>query len=77
MARLGFDFDGGNGRDDDTVFGLGYGLNGCLGFEGGYGFRFCGQTLDLGCCRGCGGCWGTWLLPWVCVGVGVVWDKKN
>ena len=43
MAQLGFDFDGGNGRDDDTVFGLGYGLNGCLGFEGGYGFGFYGS----------------------------------
>jgi hypothetical protein len=35
------------------------------------------QTLDLGCCDGCGGCWGTWLLPWVWVGVGGVWEKKN
>jgi hypothetical protein len=43
MTQLGFDFDGGNGRDDDTIFGLGYGLNGYLGFEGGHGFGFCGS----------------------------------
>ena len=23
----------------------------------------------LGCCHGCGGCWGNWFLPWMRVGV--------
>uniref|UniRef100_A0A2N9F9G1 Protein kinase domain-containing protein n=1 Tax=Fagus sylvatica TaxID=28930 RepID=A0A2N9F9G1_FAGSY len=73
-AQLGFDFDGGNGQDDDTVFGLGYGLNGCPGFEGGYGFGFCGSWDGEGV--GDGG-WahtrhfhfapniGPWLLRWM------------
>ena len=78
---------------------------GCLGFEGGHGFGFCGgwggegaggcgfvtagAAKDLVTAVGVGGCWGTWLLPWVrwvlgelasamdmggCWGV---WEKKN
>jgi hypothetical protein len=29
----------------------------------------------LGCCHGCGGCWGNWFLPWMWVGVGGIWEK--
>jgi hypothetical protein len=30
----------------------------------------------LGCCHGCGGCWGNRLLPWMWMGVRGVWEKK-
>jgi hypothetical protein len=78
------------------VHGFGFGFfcrfcGGCLGFEGGHGFGFCGgwggegaggggwggegaggcgfvtagAAKDLVTAVGVGGCWGTWLLPWM------------
>ena len=85
-TKLGFDFDGGNGRDDDTVFGLGYGLNGCLGLKVVIGLGFVAARGGEGAG---GGGWahtrhfhfdpniGPWLLPWLRWVLGEFGEKKS